>query len=256
MGNCRAFFFSLLAVLASCSTAPTVPYWDDSDWNSALDTAIRKNVVYPDPIVSGYVAVQGYNFYGYPTIMDELPSGHGTVSFDYHDGWLINAKMVASTGSSMLDDVIIKGVEKTKPPRVGGDYRSIFHHFEFTFDLKPSPDQLRTVIYSRIVDKMTLPKSEFPPQPVMIFIRANYLNGAFISLDLDQPDGYDTVVADILRMVKGASLPAAPAAFKDQTVRVDMRFCLSLGLKPCDFDKSSKWADFSGLTYNIPHDEP
>jgi hypothetical protein len=218
-----------LVLVGGCSTEPSVPYWQDPDWQQVLLDAIHKNVVYPTPISA-----------------DTPPIGEGTAAFDVSGGKLTNVQLTRSTGYSRLDQAIISGLQKTTPPAVSGKYDSTEHHFELTLQMQPDTDQFRGVLYDAVTEVMKLPSSAIADHPEFIFVNATYLNGSFTNVEMQLPDASDELKRTFTEKFNSSHLPLPPSNLKDKTIDVSMNFCVTPREDLCFHDSRDHWVNVNG----------
>ena len=222
---------SILALMGGCSTAPSVPYWEDPAWQELLLNAIHKSVLYPTPISA-----------------DTPPTGEGTAAFDVNavGGKLANIQVTRSTGYQRLDEAIIQGLQKTNVPAMAATDAATSHHFELILKMEPDTDQFRGVLYDAVTEAIKLPDNAFIDNPEFIFVNATYLNGSFTNVGMQLPGASDALKQVFTEKFNTAHLPLPPSNLKDKTIDLSMNFCVTPRQDLCFHDDRDHWINVNG----------
>jgi hypothetical protein len=221
-----------IAGMTSASAGSSQPYWEDAVWQKTLMESIGNSVTYPDGM----------------TTVDGLAEGTVEVEFDYQNRKLLNAKVIKTSGSNLIDQHVIKDLADITAPSVAPEYASISHHFSLTLTVQPDINQFRLILDDVFANKLHLAPNQFPDRFTFIFIDENYLNGKLTDVKMDSDNASDGLKSALVGLMDDVPLPPPPSNLKDIKLRLKIRLCVSKVLTDCFHNPVAYRQSFAGFT--------
>lgn len=220
---------ALVCALSACSstlpnTAPTQAdagakaYWENPDWQSLLLGDIQ-SVVHQ------------------PTDTDKTPitGVNGMVRFTLDGSAIKDPQIVASTGYSDLDKLMLQQVMSAKPPETRGPHASEPHEFELLLDMLTPLDWLQYNVY-RAIDY----RKVYPKDPIIkgdtgnTTVDFDYLDGKANNIAMTGSSKNRDLDKAAVGAVTRAVLPPAPMTYTGKPIHVEVIVCYTLFLSPPD----------------------
>lgn len=216
----RGFAFPSAATLAfllgACSLTPTQggagahAYWSDPSWQAQLLRSVQSVVHQAD----GATPIVGVN---------------AMVRFTLVDGIIKNPQIVASTGYTDLDTLLLRQVASANLPKPVGPHANEPHEFELLLDM-PSPfDSMLDNIYRAIDDQKVFPKSAIIDGAVGdTTVDFDYLDAQVRHVVITRSSGNDELDKASADAVAKAAFPPTPHTYAGKSTHLAVVFCYSI----------------------------
>lgn len=217
---CQAAFI-LVCALSACSSAPsqrnvprfiypgTQAYWMNPYWQAELFQAVQCVVHLPDNTTT--------------------PGIQGTVKFLYENGAIKNPTIVASTGNSDLDKLLLQQVVTAKIPKPFGLDTGQAHEFELPLEMFTPYQSFQYNVYAAIDQK-----HQYPRDPLLrgvtgiTTVTFDYLNGKASNVIVTKSSGYKDLDQPSVEAVSNAILPPPSPGYAGKTLHMQAIFCYCL----------------------------